>query len=114
MAQQEMNYGEFKHEPTGTGYAGYTGTSHDDDTRYSTGSYGQKLSDHASSKTPTTGQRLALAIVSLSMLMVMTLTLIAIGIATNINGGGAFGLVFVIVLFYVAVIIINVLFNRKY
>ena len=42
MAQQEMNYGEFKHA---TGYGGYRGTSHDDD-KYSSGSYGQKLSDH--------------------------------------------------------------------
>jgi hypothetical protein len=110
MSQQEMNYGEFQHGTPGTGY---TGVSHDED-RYSTGSYGQKISDQASFKAPTTGQRLALAIVSLAMLMVMTIALIAIGVATNINGGGAAGLVFIIVLFYVAVIIINVLFNRKY
>lgn len=114
MSQQEMNQGEFKHDTPGTGYAGYTGTSHDDDNRYSTGSYGQKLSGHTSFRTPSTGQRLALALVSLAMLMVMTLALILIGIATNINGAAAAALVFVIVLFYVAVIIINVLFNRKY
>jgi hypothetical protein len=109
MSQQEMNYGEFQHGTPGTVY---TGMSHDDN-RYSTGSYGQKISDQASFKAPTTGQRLALAIVSLAMLMVMTLALIAIAVATNVNGAGAAGLIFVIVLFYVAVIIINVLFNRK-
>jgi hypothetical protein len=107
MSQQEMNYEEVKRTPPGTGY---TSMSYD----YSTGSQGQKISDHASFKAPSTGQRLALAIVSLAMLMVMTLALIAIGVATNVNGAGAAGLVFVIVLFYVAVIIINVLFNRKY
>jgi hypothetical protein len=114
MSQQEMNYGEFKHDAPGTGYAGYTGTSHGDDNRYSTGSYGQKLSGHASFKTPSTGQRLALALVSLAMLMVMTLVLVAIGISMSVGGSVAAALVFVIVLFYVAVIIINVLFNRKY
>jgi len=106
MSQQEMNYGEFQHGTPGTGY---TAMSYD----YSTGSHGQKISDHASFKAPSTGQRLALAIVSLAMLMVMTLALLAIGIATNINGGGAAALVFIIVLFYVAVMVINVLFNRK-
>jgi hypothetical protein len=112
MSQQEMNYGEASDAP-GTGYAGYTGASHDD-SRYSTGSYGQKLSGSASFKTPSTGQRLALALVSLAMLMVMTLVLVAIGISMSVEGSVAAALVFVIVLFYVAVIIINVLFNRKY
>ncbi|MBA2395300.1 MAG: hypothetical protein H0V70_21435 [Ktedonobacteraceae bacterium] len=109
MSQQEMNYGEFQHGTPGTGY---TGVSHDDN-RYSTGSYGQKVSDRASFKTPSTGQRLALAIVSLSMLMVMTLALIAIATSINVSGSVGFMLFLVLVLFYVAVIIINVLFNRK-
>jgi hypothetical protein len=113
MAQQEMNSGEFKHDTSGTGYASYQGISHDDN-KYSSGMYGQKLSDHASFRTPTTGQRLALALVSLAMLMVMTLSLILVGIATNANDGGAAALLFVLVLFYVAVVIINLLFNRRY
>ena len=107
MSQQEMNYEEVKRTPPGTGY---TSMSYD----YSTGSYGQKISDQASFKAPTTGQRLALAIVSLAMLMVMTFGLIFVGIATNICASGGTGLVFALVLFYVAVMIINVLFNRRH
>ena len=106
MSQQEMNYEEVKRTPPGTGY---TSMSYD----YSTGSYGQKISDRGSFKAPTTGQRLALAIVSLAMLMVMTFGLIFVGIATSAGFTSTFGLTFVLVLFYVAVIIINVLFNRK-
>lgn len=106
MSQQEMNYGEFQHGTPGTGY---TAMSYD----YSTGSQGQKVSDRASFKAPSTGQRLALAIVSLSMLMIMTLALIAIAVSTSLSGSGGFMLFLVLVLFYVAVIIINVLFNRK-
>lgn len=113
MSQQEMNYGEFRHGTSATGYTGYEGISHDDD-KYSPGSYGQKLSGHTSFRTPTTGQRLALAIVSLAMLMVMTFGLIFIGIATHVTGSGVAGLIFVLVLFYVAVMMINVLFNRRY
>ena len=106
MSQQEMNYEEVKRTPPGTGY---TSMSYD----YSTGSQGQKISDHASFKAPSTGQRLALAIVSLAMLMVMTLGLILLGYGLNVGASGAVAFIFVLVLFYVAVIIINVLFNRK-
>ena len=106
MSQQEMNYGEFQHGTPGTGY---TAMSYD----YSTGSHGQKISDHAPFKAPSTGQRLALAIVSLAMLMVMTLGLILLGYGLNVGSIGAVAFIFVLVLFYAAVIIINVLFNRK-
>jgi hypothetical protein len=112
MSQQEMDYGEFRHGTPGTGYTGYEGISHDDD-KYSTGKYGQKLSDRSSFAAPTTSQRLALAIVSLAMLMVMTFGLLFIGIVTNVSGGGIAGLLFILVLFYAAVIVINMLFNRR-
>jgi hypothetical protein len=112
MSQQEMDYGEFRRATPGTGYTGYEGISQDDD-KYATGKYGQKLADRSSFATPTTGQRLALAIVSLTMLMVMTFGLLLFGFATNVSGGGIAGLLFILGLFYAAVISVNMLFNRR-
>ncbi len=112
MSQQEMHYEELNRDRSESSYAGYEGMPHHE-SQYSTGLYGQKLAEPASFKNPTTGQRLALALVSLFLLMIMTFGLIFIGIATDVNAGGAFGLIFALVLFYVAVIVINILFNRK-
>jgi hypothetical protein len=113
MAQQEMDYGEFKHGTPGTGYAGYQGISPDDD-KNSSSMYGQKLSDHVSFRGPTISQRFTLALVSLVMLMVMTLSLILLVIVTHGDGNLAAAVVFALGFFYIAVIIINALFNRKH
>jgi hypothetical protein len=114
MSQQEMRYEEQNSHRVDKVHASYDGLPpHESQQQQFGGLYGQKLSEPASVRIPTVGQRLLLAIVSLIMLMVMTFGLIIIGIAANIHSGGAFGVVIALTLFYVAVIIINVLFNRK-
>ncbi len=114
MSQQEMHYEEQNSHRVDKVHASYDGLPpHESQQQQFGGFYGQKLSEPVSARTPTVGQRLLLAIVSLIMLMIMTFGLIIIGIAANIHDGASFGFVMALILFYVAVIIINVLLNRK-
>lgn len=126
MSQQDMQYGEFNRDRPGATYTGYEGippqgTPPPSGSNYSSGSstysagiYEQKLSGGSSYKTPSTGQRLALAIVSLSLLAFMTFCLVIVAIAAHFDAAGGFAMFSVLSLFYVTVIIINVLFNRKH
>ena|SRR5712691_5387077 len=102
MSQQEMDYGEMKHDRANFSYVGYEGAS-----------YGQKLSGHSVGRAATSGQRLVLAVISMIMLMIMTFGLIAIAIATNAPSWAILPILFILILFYSAVVIINVVFNRK-
>jgi hypothetical protein len=114
MAQQEIHYQALNSSKAENNYSGYEGATPHEQQQHFAGLYGQKLSGPVSSTIPTPGQRLALAIVSLAMLMAMIFGLIIVGIATNAGAGGTVGLVFVLVLFFSAVITINALFNRKH
>jgi hypothetical protein len=102
---------EMSYESQGTIY-GYAG-----DTRYEEASpssiAGQKLIREASGQAPTVGQRLVLALVSLGMLMGMTTLLTIMAVKTSAPGSLAFPLLFVLTLFTVAVVSINVVFNRR-
>jgi hypothetical protein len=93
-------------------YAGYEGGLYGNNS--SPGSYGEKLSGSARGNTATPGQRLALAIVSLAMLIFMTFALIGLAIATHAPDWAIFPILFILVLFYSAVVIINFVFNRKH
>jgi hypothetical protein len=103
--QQEMND---RYGPQSS-YSGYEGTfpTHDDTPHFTAG---QKLSQHQGASA---GQRLALAIVSLSMFVFMTFGLVLIAVLGNANIWAAFPIVFILTLFAVAAIIINVVFNRS-
>ena len=102
---------EMSYENQGTVY-GYAG-----DTRYEeTSPYsatGQKLIREASGQAPTAVQRLALALVSLGMLMGMTILLTIIAAKTSTPGSLALPLLFVLTLFTVAAVSINVVFSRR-
>jgi hypothetical protein len=102
---------EMSYESQGTIYD-YAG-----DTRYEEASpssiAGQKLIREASGQAPTVGQRLVLALVSLGMLMGMTTLLTIMAVKVGAPGSLAFPLLFVLTLFTVAVVSINVVFNRR-
>ena len=74
---------------------------------------GQKLIPDAPGQAPTVGQRLALALVSLGMLMGMSTLLTILASTTRSPGWVAVPLLFVLTLFTVAVVSINVVFHRR-
>ena len=74
---------------------------------------GQKVIQEASGQAPTAVRHLALALVSLGMLMGMTILLTILAAATSAPGWMAFPLLFVLTLFTVAAVSINVVFNRR-
>ncbi len=112
MSQQEIDSGEMNRDRPDFSYVGYEGVSHGES--YSAGSYGQKLSVHSVGKAATSGQRLVLAIISMILLMFMTFGLIAIAIVTEAPRWAILPILFILVLFYSAVVIINVVFNSKH
>ena len=112
MSQQEMDYGEMNRDRANFSYVGYEGASYGNS--YSAGSYGQKLSGHSVGRAATSGQRLVLAVISMIMLMIMTFGLIVLAIATQAPSWAILPILFILILFYSAVVIINVVFNRKY
>jgi len=106
MSQQEMSYGEMSRDRPGSSHSGYEGIP-------LSSTYGEKLSESAIDRTATAGQRLALAIVSLAMLMAMTFGLIGISIGTQAPPWVVLPVLFILVLFASAAVIINIVFNRK-
>ena len=74
---------------------------------------GDKLSVPAGGSSLTTGRRLTLAIASLVMLMLLTFGLVGIAVATHAASWVVFPILFVLVLFASAAVIINIVFNRK-
>ena len=133
MSQQEMNYSELGRARPGFSSGGYEGIplSSSQEEGWGTppkprpGGYevplssfqasfqGEKLSGHAAGWVPTAGQRLALAIASLVMFIVMTFGLIGLAIATQAPSWAVLPILFILVLFATAVVIINLVFNRK-
>jgi hypothetical protein len=122
MSQQHMEFDESQRERPGASYTAYEGVPPFNS--YSIHPYGQKLSGNEISKTPTVGQRLALAIVSLVLWIALFLTIAAI-MASYVPAYGPPGVYesvsntlfpFLIVgflIFSAIVILVNVLFNRK-
>ena len=76
-------------------------------------SAGQKLTQDAPDQAPTVGQRFVLALISLGMLMGMSTLLAILATATRSPGWVAVPLLFVLTLFTVAVVSINVVFHRR-
>ena len=76
-------------------------------------SAGQKLSQDAPGQAPSIGQRFVLALISLGMLMGMTTLLTILATARSAPGWEVFPFLFVITLFTVAVVSINVAFSRR-
>lgn len=102
--QQEIND---RYGPQSS-YSGYEGVStHDASPFFASG---QKLSQRPGASA---GQRLALAIVSLGMLVFMTFGLVLIAVLARADLLAAIPIVFILTLFAVAAIIINVVFNRS-
>ena len=106
MSQQEMSYDRpesfYRYEgDIGFGYLPPDSMS------------GQKLIPDAPGQAPTVGQRLALALVSLGMLMGMSTLLTILATATKSPGWVAIPLLFVLTLFTMAVVSINVVFHRR-
>jgi hypothetical protein len=59
------------------------------------------------------GQRLALAISSLVMFLILTFDLVGISLATHPASWVVFPILFILVLFTVAAVIINIVFNSR-
>ncbi len=76
---------------------------------YSTAFQGQKIS---AGRTSSPGQRLVIALVSLVLLALMTFGVISVGFLANVGLTGGFLFLILLVCFYAAVVIINVVFNR--
>ena len=104
--QQEMNYGGVGHDSPGFTYSGYEGQP--------VASFpGQKLSGSDRSQATTTGHRLALAIVSLGTFVLLTFGMVVMAAATNASKWVIFPMLFVLFLFSVVAITINIVFNHK-
>jgi hypothetical protein len=104
--QEEMGY-----ESQGTAYGSAGDTRYEEASPYS--SAGQKPIREAPGQAPTAVQRLALALVSLGMLMGTTILLTIVATRTSAPNWMAFPFLFVLTVFTVAVVSINVVFNRK-
>ena len=110
MSQQELNYDELNRDRPGFSSGVYEGEGAH---RYRSYRDRDKLSAPFMRTELTAGQRLALAIVSLVMIMIMTFGLIGIAVATQAAGWVTFPILFILVLFTAAAVIINIVFNRK-
>jgi hypothetical protein len=122
MAQQDMEFESVNRDgPKSSTYAGYEGVPPYSD--YTSGSYagspsGQKLSGPGTWKAPGPGQRLALAIVSLALLVGLLMFLVGMGVILTVNSSVsliAFAPMVVgcFIFCSIAVIVVNVVFNRK-
>ena len=106
MSQQEMDYGEISRDRSGFSYGTY-----EEAHRYN--KYGDKLSAPPLGVSLTAAQRLILAIASLLMIMVMTFGLIWTAIATQASTWVVFPILFILLIFTTAAVIINIVFNRR-
>ena len=106
MSQQEMGYGDVSHDKSGFSYGPY-----EEAHRYN--KYGDKLSAPPLGYSLTAVQRLILALASLAMIMIMTFGLVLIAVATHAPIGVIFPILFILVMFTTAAVIINIVFNRR-
>ena len=113
MSQQEMNFSEINHDQSRFSPAEYNYDEGSHYASYSNNLYGQKLS---LSKTPTVGQRLIVAVISLFLLLLLSVILMVILVHSDFAFSyGPVQLFFFVALFlfFLAAVIINVLFNRS-
>ena len=110
MAQQ-MNFDEINRDEAASYAGGYEEVPRHRDEAH--GWFGQKLSGQEAGQAPTAGQRLALAIVSLLLLTLMFLAMAAIALVHVVDSSLAAAFVLIFLAFFVATIVINLLFNRR-
>src|SRR5436309_3963914 len=110
MAQQ-MNFDEINRDEPASYTAGYEEVPpHQDE---ALGWVGQKLSGQEAGQAPTAGQRLALAIVSLLLLTLIFLAMAAVALSHGVDSSLAAAFVLMFLAFFVATLVINVVFHRK-
>jgi hypothetical protein len=111
---QQMNFSEVNRQEPSSYATGYEEISHD--SAYASPSFGQKLSGQETGKTPTAGQRLALAIVSILAFLLMFFVVIVLAFANLspvVIGNLAPVLGIMSLVFFVAIIWLNIVFNRR-
>ena len=101
MSQQALEFEGINRDGPGSTYNSYND--------YSTAFQGQKISV---GRALSPGQRLLIALVSLVLLALMTFGVIGIGFLANVGLTGGFLFLVLLVCFYAAVVIINIVFNR--
>ncbi len=107
---QQMNFYETNREGPASYSAGYEEVPRYQD--HTTGSFGQKLSGQDTGRGPSSGQRLALALVSILALMLMLFAIVG-ALFANISPAFAPVLGVMAMFFFVAIIVINIVFNRR-
>ena len=110
MSQQELNYDGMHRDRPGVSSSVYEGEGAH---RYHSYRDRDKLSAPFMRTELTAGQRLTLAIVSLGMFLFLTFGLVGIAVASHPDGWVVFPILFILVLYTVAAVIINIVFNRK-
>jgi hypothetical protein len=111
MSQQQMEFDPGNRHGSASYSVGYEKVPHD--SYSSSSSRGQKLSWQDTIMHPTAGQRLTLAIVSLVMFLILVFGLVGISVATQAAPWVVLPILFILVLFSVVAVVINVVFNRK-
>jgi len=107
---QQMNFDETNRDGPASYSAGYEEVPRYQD--HTTGSFGQKLSAQDTGRGPSSGQRLALAIVSVLALMLMSIAIAGV-LSTNISPSLTPVLGVTAIFFFVAITVINIVFNRR-
>ena len=110
MSQQEWDYDGLNRDRPGFPFAGYEGESAHHSQSYKDR---DKLSAPLMRTELQAGQRLALAIASLVMFLILTFGLVGIAVSTQADRFVVFPILFILVLFTVAAVIINIVFNRR-
>ena len=115
MSQQQVNFDPDNRDATPLYETGYQDATHASD--YSSNLPGQKLSWRDAATQPTAGQRLTLAIVSLVILLIFFLAIIALlttgALAPGVTQSVAPSLGYLGLGLVLAVILVNVIFNRR-
>jgi hypothetical protein len=111
MSQQQMEFGPGNRHGSASYSGGYGEVPHD--SYSSSSSRGQKLSWQDAIMHPSAGQRLTLAIFSLVMFLILVFGLVGISVATQAAPWVVLPILFILVLFSVVAVVINVVFNRK-
>ena len=110
MSQQELDYDGLNRDRPGFPSAGYEGESAHHSHSYKDR---DKLSAPLMRTELQAGQRLALAIASLVMFLILTFGLVGIAVASQADRFVVVPILFILVLFTVAAVMINSAFNRR-
>jgi hypothetical protein len=110
MAQQ-MNFDEINRDGPTSYAAGYDEIPRHRDEAL--GWSGQKLSEQEAGQAPTAGQRLALAVVSLLLLTLVILAMAAVAFSRVVDSSLAAAFVCIFLAFFVATLVINIMFHRR-